>query len=90
MHYLSDPGAVKKKVIRIIRRSRYNSLTMMNDIAILKLSSPIIFNEKVGPVCLPSSDDDIDVSSGKESVVISWRHLKEGTYGSIISLYFKL
>jgi len=63
---------------------------MMNDIAILKLSSPIIFNEKVGPVCLPSNDDDIDVSPGKESVVIGWRHLKEGMYGLIIAEYFFL
>lgn len=85
MHYLSDPGAVRKKVIRIIRHNRYNSTTMMNDIAILVLSSPINFNEKVRPVCLPSSDDDIDVSPGKESVVIGWGHLKEGTYGSIIT-----
>ena len=34
----------------------YSSVTTENDIIILKLKSPLKFNSKVQPACLPSAD----------------------------------
>lgn len=44
------------KVEKIILNENYNTTTNDNDIALLKLKSPVAFNEKVQPVCLPGFD----------------------------------
>ncbi len=33
---------------------RYDSGIVLNDIALIKLSEPINFSEKISPICLPS------------------------------------
>ncbi|XP_072314391.1 transmembrane protease serine 13a [Eucyclogobius newberryi] len=43
-------------VTRIILSENYDSSTNDHDIALLKLASPVDFNDKVHPACLPSSD----------------------------------
>ncbi|KAH3734749.1 hypothetical protein DPMN_041195 [Dreissena polymorpha] len=50
--------------------SGYNSLTVVNDIALIRLNSSIRFNDHVRPVCLPKSPKKIPV--GTRCTVIGW------------------
>ncbi|XP_041665941.1 transmembrane protease serine 13a [Cheilinus undulatus] len=47
------------KVEKIILNHNYNSTTNDNDIALLKLTSPVVFDDKVQPACLPASNLDL-------------------------------
>lgn len=38
----------------------YDSLNSMNDIALLKLASSVVFNEFVRPICLPTTSQNFD------------------------------
>ncbi|CAK6968156.1 transmembrane protease serine 13a [Scomber scombrus] len=49
---LPQPYLVKK----IILNQNYNSKTNDQDVALLKLTSPVSFNDKVQPACLPGFD----------------------------------
>merc|ERR1711962_1649639 len=48
-----------------------------NDFIILKLSSPLTFNENVGPICLPDPDHAPD-ASGQTCFVSGWGTLESG------------
>ncbi|XP_024911053.1 transmembrane protease serine 13a isoform X2 [Cynoglossus semilaevis] len=48
---LPTPFRVKK----ILISERYNNKTNDHDIALLKLASPVTFNDKVQPVCMPTT-----------------------------------
>ncbi|XP_020495034.2 transmembrane protease serine 13a [Labrus bergylta] len=52
LNSLPSPYLVEK----IILNHNYNSTTHDQDIALLKLKSPVVFNNKVQPVCLPAFD----------------------------------
>ena len=47
--------AIKKSISKRVSHPNYNKDTVDNDIALLKLKSPVKFNEYVQPICLPSS-----------------------------------
>ncbi|XP_029302336.1 transmembrane protease serine 13a [Cottoperca gobio] len=49
---LPQPYMVK----RIILNKNYNSKTNDQDVALLQLTSPVLFTDKVQPACLPASD----------------------------------
>jgi secreted trypsin-like serine protease len=57
IHDLSSPGTTTQKVNieKYILHQAYNDVTTDNDIMLLKLSSPLQFNEYASPVCLPDS-----------------------------------
>ncbi|XP_060090217.1 transmembrane protease serine 2 [Heteronotia binoei] len=42
------------KVVKIISHPNYDSETKNNDVALMKLQSPLTFNEVIRPVCLPN------------------------------------
>ncbi|XP_043851646.1 transmembrane protease serine 2 [Dromiciops gliroides] len=42
------------KVQKIISHPSYDSSTKNNDIALMKMQTPFVFNEKIRPVCLPN------------------------------------
>ncbi|XP_058975884.1 trypsin-1-like [Musca domestica] len=69
-----DPG-ITRKVARTIVHPQYNPNTIANDVALLKLESPVPFNDKIRPVCLPDANQNFD---GKNAVVAGWGLLKEG------------
>ena len=58
---------------------QYNDQTLDNDFIILKLGSPLIFNEDVQPACLPSSKDYLGSDSTEDRCFTSgWGTLEFG------------
>ena len=57
----------------------YNDKTSDNDFIILKLGSPLIFNEDIQPACLPSSKDYLSYNSTEDRCFTSgWGTLESG------------
>lgn len=55
----------------------YDSETFNNDIALLELRNPIVFNDdnKIAPICLPTSDKSY---KKMKAIVTGWGLLSEG------------
>ncbi|XP_078594199.1 serine proteinase stubble-like [Branchiostoma floridae x Branchiostoma japonicum] len=63
------------EVKQIIVHPDYNDDTYENDIALLKLDSPVSLNDYVQPICLPKRDFNPE---GKVVTVAGWGHTSEG------------
>nr|XP_024658038.1 serine protease 27-like isoform X2 [Maylandia zebra] len=72
----SNPNAVSRTVTKIIKHPKYNSQTFNNDICLLRLSSPVTFNNYISPVCLAASNSIF--YSGVNSWVTGWGSTREG------------
>lgn len=59
-----------KSVDKIISHRKYNTRTSDNDIALLKLSSPLTFSTNIKPVCLPNVG--LDLSPGRQAWITGW------------------
>jgi len=59
---------------KLYNHPEYDDWTMVNDIALIKLSSPMQLNGCVGTVCLPTSD----VSPGSDCWISGWGTLSSG------------
>ncbi|KAK8375649.1 hypothetical protein O3P69_008448 [Scylla paramamosain] len=53
----------------IIRHESFSQFTFANDIAVIQLSSPVTFTDKIKPICLPQADD---IAFGENAVVTGW------------------
>uniref|UniRef100_A0A4X2M919 chymotrypsin n=1 Tax=Vombatus ursinus TaxID=29139 RepID=A0A4X2M919_VOMUR len=60
-----DQGSDKEniQVLMIGQNPKLNLFTISNDIALMKLATPVQFSDTVSPVCLPSSADDFPAGS---------------------------
>ncbi|XP_031171699.1 serine protease 27 isoform X1 [Sander lucioperca] len=72
----NNPNEVSRTVARIIFHPNYDRNTNNNDIALLRLSSPVTFTAYIRPVCLAASDSVFN--SGTNSWITGWGALKEG------------
>merc|ERR1712064_254109 len=63
------------RVESVIKRSDYDTDSVNNDIAILKLSSDVVFNNNVVPACLPT---DTRSYAGSNAYVSGWGTTSEG------------
>lgn len=63
-------GDTVAKVIDIIVHENFHNLTLQNDIALLKLESPIEFNEYARPIQLPKQNQYIP--DGENVTVLGW------------------
>ncbi|XP_059208093.1 transmembrane protease serine 2-like [Centropristis striata] len=57
-------------VNKIISHQQYNPKTRDNDIALLKLNTPLTFSRTVRPVCLPNMG--VDLSAGQSAWITGW------------------
>merc|ERR1712156_1138736 len=72
-------GGQVRNIAQVMNNNQYNPSTFENDFAILKLDSPLEFNDDVKPACLPTSSDYLDVSSTEERCFTSgWGTLSSG------------
>ncbi|XP_018573076.1 trypsin beta [Anoplophora glabripennis] len=71
-------GGKKVKVCQIIAKEDYNFDTLDNDIAILKLCSPLVFSDKILPVALPEAGEGLAV--GSRALVSGWGYEAENGF----------
>ncbi|XP_041818024.1 uncharacterized protein LOC121624447 isoform X2 [Chelmon rostratus] len=72
----NNPNEVSRTVSAIILHPNYDSDTSDNDIALLRLSSPVTFTDYIRPVCLAAGDSVFN--NGTDSWVTGWGAVKEG------------
>ena len=59
----------QRRIVKEIRvHPQYNSVIHTNDIAILRVNTPFIFNKYVQPACLPGPEPEPD----DEAIIIGW------------------
>ena len=68
----------KISVREVVNHPMYNAMKMDNDVAILKLTSSLTFNENVQPACLPDPSFTPE-DTGEFAVVSGWGTTSEGT-----------
>ncbi|XP_039472552.1 prostasin-like [Oreochromis aureus] len=71
-----NPNKVSRNVVKIILHPNYDSVTNNNDIALLRLSSPVRFTDYIRPVCLAASGSVFN--NGTDNWVTGWGAVKEG------------
>ena len=71
-----NPNEVSRDVAQIILHPNYDSDSSDNDIALLKLSSPVSFTDYIRPVCLAASGSVFN--NGTDSWVTGWGRIQEG------------
>lgn len=68
-----------------IQHPGYVGTTLDNDIAIVKLSRPVVLNEHIRPACLPDAYQGLDLATElavQPPVVVGWgNHKMYGNYG---------
>nr|XP_027205356.1 trypsin-1-like [Dermatophagoides pteronyssinus] len=58
-------------VSKIIIHPEWNSRRAQNDIALIRLTKPIVFNQRVRPICLPKSND-YEMNGGQSVTVAGY------------------
>ncbi|XP_075999274.1 trypsin-2-like [Genypterus blacodes] len=72
----TNTNEVSKSVSQLVRHPLYNSETNDNDMALLKLSSPVTFNDFIKPVCLMAEGGDL--GSGTITWITGWGATQTG------------
>ncbi|KAM9456166.1 transmembrane protease serine 2 isoform 1-T1 [Clarias gariepinus] len=67
-------------VSEVISHSGYNTDTSTNDIALMKLRTPLQFSSSIAPVCLPNSG--LDFSTSRTYYVTGWGATSNGGFAS--------
>ncbi|XP_072042750.1 trypsin-1-like [Amphiura filiformis] len=57
-------------VSKLFMHEGYNDNTLANDIALLKLASPVTFNDHISPACLPSAP--VQSACTTDSIITGW------------------
>ncbi|KAM5193887.1 transmembrane protease serine 9-like [Mantella aurantiaca] len=74
----SNAEPIQTKTIgRVFRHAQYSSLTIANDITLIKLSSAAAFNDRVAPVCLAATADVFN--GGERCVTTGWGYISAAT-----------
>ncbi|XP_071478033.1 uncharacterized protein [Diadema antillarum] len=63
LFYAADSPGQTRRVTGVFMHPGYDTTLLLNDIAVLKLESPLVFNDDVQPVCLPTVNDSVKVGS---------------------------
>ncbi|XP_071389674.1 serine protease 33, partial [Centroberyx affinis] len=71
-----NPNEESRTVAEIVLHPSYDSDTSDNDIALLRLSSPVKFTDYIRPVCLAASGSVFN--NGTDSWVTGWGRIQEG------------
>lgn len=69
-----NSGGARHSVAQLITHPGYNANTIENDIAILRLVTPIEFNSLVQPIALP----EVNTGADEQAIVAGWGTLQNG------------
>uniref|UniRef100_A0A3Q2FIT9 Peptidase S1 domain-containing protein n=1 Tax=Cyprinodon variegatus TaxID=28743 RepID=A0A3Q2FIT9_CYPVA len=69
----SNPNEVSRTVTRIIIHPGYNIPRFNNDIALLKMSEPVVFSNYISPVCLAAFNSTFNI--GEDAWVTGWGNI---------------
>ncbi|XP_023337337.1 trypsin-1 [Eurytemora carolleeae] len=72
---LRGPGQTYRTVANTFIHDNFEKKTFNNDIALIKMNSPIDFSSHIRPVCLPTFDRSYN---GHNTTVVGWGKLSEG------------
>jgi len=77
-----SPSEQVRKISHIIEKRNYDSSTMKNDLALMKLDTPVLFGKWVKPACLPVNRADIlrkveGPPTGAHCIAIGWGAVRE-------------
>ncbi|KAF4078730.1 hypothetical protein AMELA_G00184970 [Ameiurus melas] len=73
-----NPNQITRKVSKIIRHNKYNSITTDNDITLLLLSSSVTFTNYIRPVCLAGQGSSFP--SGTQCWITGWGNIASGVW----------
>ncbi|XP_022612563.1 transmembrane protease serine 9-like [Seriola dumerili] len=68
-----NPNEVSRRVTQTLIHPNYNPMTSNNDIALLRLSSPVTFSNFILPVCLAAADSAF--FAGTDTWVTGWGNI---------------
>ncbi|XP_059201137.1 vitamin K-dependent protein C [Centropristis striata] len=79
---------VTLKVVRAIRHPNYESRTVDNDIALMRLETPAPFSEYIVPICLPGRQlaEQVLHLNGTLTVVSGWGRDDSDAYSSALNI----
>ncbi|XP_061828384.1 ST14 transmembrane serine protease matriptase a [Nerophis lumbriciformis] len=77
------PSTVAKRNLkRIIAHPNYNDFTFDNDIALMELDSPVVYNDYIRPICVPAAQHDFPV--GSTVWITGWGATREGGFAATL------
>ncbi|XP_062977533.1 transmembrane protease serine 12-like [Elgaria multicarinata webbii] len=79
--YKHSTYAIKRRVRAITVHTWYNRETYENDVALFKLSKPIIYNDYIQPICLP--DKSLRLTKDTECYIAGWGMQREDGTGTL-------
>ncbi len=75
---LNDSSMIEVVASKLIKHEEYNERTKQNDIALIKLSSPVQLSDQVQLACLPDPmSKSIFPPPGKDCWTVGWGRLTE-------------
>ncbi|XP_028307961.1 A-type voltage-gated potassium channel KCND1 isoform X2 [Gouania willdenowi] len=74
----TDKWTVRRGVRRIVAHPRYNAVTFQHDIAVMELDANVTLNQRVWPICLPTSANH--ERPGTHAWISGWGSTKEGGF----------
>ncbi|XP_061734424.1 uncharacterized protein LOC133537434 [Nerophis ophidion] len=73
---------VKRNLKRIIAHPNYNDFTFDNDIALMELDKPVVYNDYIRPICIPAAQHDFPV--GSTVWITGWGATREGGFAATV------
>lgn len=80
-----SPNEVTRAVSQVIVHSGYDPSKLNNDLALVKLSSPVSFNNYIRPVCLAASGSNF--KDGSSCWIAGWGRITTGSK-NLFSYFF--
>lgn len=82
-----EAWSVQRKVVKIIVHEKYSSNRYDNDIALMKLDSPVTYSDYIVPACIPTTASD---NGGETGIASGWGRVSGSGPVSPILLEVKL